>query len=994
MLGGPLNTLLYHPPDNPVEESPFDRAILELAIGQDVKIVSPYISLSYLERIIGVSQSWRLISDVLEWLSATPVRERNAVYEFLKCHEGLVHHYPAIHAKTVISQAAAYTGSANLTDAGVLRRTEFGIVLREKAQIDEIHQWFAALWAQTSPPLLTGVRELITWLNQLSVPAEDTLSAKRAYLESNARKVRARLVKVLGEHPIPMATRLAERQRAQIPSATATKSEMTTKALQIRTPAKESEPFNLEAAVSSFIEKHAALGFSLAELHSSLMGLSSSVRVRETYFAVLNYCASRPQSIFFEDAVNRLVYRQGRFVQSSKTHLDEVLAPLDVLLEWLFKYLSFSEQRPLPATAPTALAPRPPHAAYRVLVSELATGGFIHLEQGARLNDRALWSPRLRLLTRAHQAWESSLAKHQLQKAAALSVQEVPLPLSIENSVGAMERLERSDLPSPAASQGDGDASFVEQENARTRMLERLDVLFEQLAQLYIREGDVLETSLPALVERLSKASALKDGEVEQALNGSSPYIQSPFMALPTTSLRKRVRLFPLLEGNADLSRLQRTMKVVETSAKLLELSRPRTAQAIPPSTKKSALQFHFPLERTESISDETADRCYRTITERIYKTPVKRLKFQSLKALMRFLSGGYAKDELIGRLIYGKIPEHLQMYRLEYSMKLAELSVSYKNIDRFPATKEYLERVVWAPGSSHRWLPPRGQMTLTGANNNSVPKRKDEVRPGSVSHSLKEDYYYRIVKWIHTTVPSQKLFREVYQIYEAISEDLEIPGELVSSLVTTSRENSPLLRPAYARGNFRLELVPTELRRYRKAAAYLEGFVWSTAKGHRWLLKQAEGPSSNSAAKQLPKPGRAEVLGAQVDSKMSKPDALPSMGTVMKNALSAAQRNQCDALFAQLLQLAITHGNPLPPNRVTGELSDVQQQAETVFRKVSELCRQYPDTVRPAIALERPTDRPAYINVVIRTEHQEDVNFLPMTARLLVSPGLTIKRA
>lgn len=757
-----MSTLLYHPPENPVEESPFDRAILELAIGRDVKIVSPYISLSYLERIIGVSQSWRLISDVLEWLSATPSRERNAVCRFLQHHEGLVHHYPAIHAKAVISPAAAYTGSANLTDAGVLRRTEFGVVLREKAQIDEIHQWFAALWAQTSPPSLAGVRELITWLNQLAVPAVDTLSVKGAYLESNAHKVRARLVKVLGEHPVSIAARLAESHGAQIPSAAAATSELSKKALQIRAPVKESEPFDLEAAVSAFIEKHAALGFSFAELHSALMGLSISLRVRETYFAVLNYCASRPRSIFSEDAVNRLVYRQGRFIQSSKEHLDEALAPLDVLLEWLFKCLSFSEQRPLPTATPTELAHRPPHAAYRLLVSELATGGFIHLEQGARLNEQASWSPRLRLLTRAHQAWESSLAKHRVQMAAALTAQAATSAAapSIETAFSPMEGSERSDLSPLAAGQGDGNAPLVERGNARERMLERLDILFEQLAQMYIQEGEVLKTSLTVLVERLSKASNLKDGEVEQALNGSSPYIQSPFMALPTSSLRKRVRLFPLLEGNTDLSRLQRTMKAVETSAKLLELSRPKTAQAIPSSSKK--------------------------------------------------------------------------------------------------------------------FLPQ-------------------------------------------------------------------------------------------------------------------ETSAWERAKGLR-RLKPAYDPPSNGAAKQSRTRGELQSQGGNPGTKLSEPDTLSPVGMVMKAALSAAQRKQSDALFAQLLQLAITHGNPLPPNRLTGAVSDIQQQADTVLRKVNELCRQYPDTVRPVITLQRPSDRPAYIDVVLQVKHEDDLSFLPMAARLLASPHLTIK--
>ncbi len=100
-----MQRLLYHAPDNPNQESPFDRAILQVVQGQEASIVSPYIGLQYLQRLISLSASWRLISDVLEWLSATPSKERSAVYEFLKENEGLVHHYPAIHAKTVVSRA-------------------------------------------------------------------------------------------------------------------------------------------------------------------------------------------------------------------------------------------------------------------------------------------------------------------------------------------------------------------------------------------------------------------------------------------------------------------------------------------------------------------------------------------------------------------------------------------------------------------------------------------------------------------------------------------------------------------------------------------------------------------------------------------------------------------------------------------------------------------------------------------------------------------------
>ena len=53
--------LLYHAPDMPDQESPFDRAIVQVIRDQDVKIVSPDISLEYLQRLIHMSRSWRLV---------------------------------------------------------------------------------------------------------------------------------------------------------------------------------------------------------------------------------------------------------------------------------------------------------------------------------------------------------------------------------------------------------------------------------------------------------------------------------------------------------------------------------------------------------------------------------------------------------------------------------------------------------------------------------------------------------------------------------------------------------------------------------------------------------------------------------------------------------------------------------------------------------------------------------------------------------------------
>ena len=46
-----MQRLLYHAPDNPNQESPFDRAIVQAVQGQNVSIVSPYIGLQYLPPI-------------------------------------------------------------------------------------------------------------------------------------------------------------------------------------------------------------------------------------------------------------------------------------------------------------------------------------------------------------------------------------------------------------------------------------------------------------------------------------------------------------------------------------------------------------------------------------------------------------------------------------------------------------------------------------------------------------------------------------------------------------------------------------------------------------------------------------------------------------------------------------------------------------------------------------------------------------------------------
>lgn len=146
-----MSALLYHSPTVGNATSPFDEAILRVARSGPVRIVSPYIGISYLERIISLSPEWRLISDVQEWLASLSVQARPRAWQFIRENLDLIHHCPAVHAKAVISDSLAMMGSANLTQMGILGRTEMGVLFSDPQLVAEMGRWFDDLWAETAP---------------------------------------------------------------------------------------------------------------------------------------------------------------------------------------------------------------------------------------------------------------------------------------------------------------------------------------------------------------------------------------------------------------------------------------------------------------------------------------------------------------------------------------------------------------------------------------------------------------------------------------------------------------------------------------------------------------------------------------------------------------------------------------------------------------------------------------------------------------------------
>ena len=82
-------------------------------------------------------------------------------------------------------------GSANLTQAGILARTEMGIVVDEPKMIAEMCAWFETLWAGSTSPMVDETSVYIAWLDEEA--SRRPAHRQRFALSSSSRSVRARL---------------------------------------------------------------------------------------------------------------------------------------------------------------------------------------------------------------------------------------------------------------------------------------------------------------------------------------------------------------------------------------------------------------------------------------------------------------------------------------------------------------------------------------------------------------------------------------------------------------------------------------------------------------------------------------------------------------------------------------------------------------------------------------------------------------------------------
>lgn len=378
--------------------SPFDEAVLQVARSGPVRIVSPYIGVAYLERITSLSPQWRLISDVQEWLGSLSTQARPRAWQFIRENLNLIHHCPALHAKAVISDSLAMMGSANLTQHGILGRTEMGILLDNPLLVAEIGAWFDDLWAETAPPIVDETSAYIQWLDEEAslAPAR----RQRFVLSSSSRKVRARLVKLELATPHSAQSEVATLDLGQVAQAIIVKD--------------QNRYDTLDAALEDAISKLTVQGpFTLSQLATEIRHGFADTNLREIYFLLVRHCANHVRSVFVEATLNRLILTDNLFAQSSKETLLPALATFDAFLIVLVEKLNFSTPIELPTEAQLEQETGFVGRDQVILVSELLDCGFLIIddrpgELPAYMLDGSFdWEGRFRFFRGAHAAWTS-----------------------------------------------------------------------------------------------------------------------------------------------------------------------------------------------------------------------------------------------------------------------------------------------------------------------------------------------------------------------------------------------------------------------------------------------------------------------------------------------------------------------------------------------------------------------------------------------------------
>jgi hypothetical protein len=155
------------------DKSPFNK-VERVAKGDSVDIVCPYLTLDIVERITELADSWRLITDIDEWLRIQSNRED--VQEFVDQNSDRVHDCRDLHAKVILTADSAIVGSANFTRTGLTKNSEMSVHFQQTRHVDELRDWVDELWTRTEPVDEGALNDFAEELESVEDRAESRVS--------------------------------------------------------------------------------------------------------------------------------------------------------------------------------------------------------------------------------------------------------------------------------------------------------------------------------------------------------------------------------------------------------------------------------------------------------------------------------------------------------------------------------------------------------------------------------------------------------------------------------------------------------------------------------------------------------------------------------------------------------------------------------------------------------------------------------------------------
>lgn len=311
--------LIYHKQNNSGDISPFDAALLQVSNNANpLYLASPYIGLSFLNRILDNAEDWKLLSDIEAWLSSGNRRHRARCWQFIINNLDRIKHVPGLHAKVAIGNNLLFLGSANFTDKGMLGRDELSILVDDPKIINESLKWFNGLWDSASAPVINEGDELVKALDEL----QWTAPRSRIKLSSSSVKVKS----ILATSNRPTGFDVA---------SSFTKSSLT-------------ESFTLlpiEEAYQKISDDwfSSERSFTFKELLNAVSEHQPSTTTTELWTLVIRETVNHWLGGLFIDGFDRYIYKDNKFEKWGNSKLATVVK-VDNLLKFVIETISLAPE--------------------------------------------------------------------------------------------------------------------------------------------------------------------------------------------------------------------------------------------------------------------------------------------------------------------------------------------------------------------------------------------------------------------------------------------------------------------------------------------------------------------------------------------------------------------------------------------------------------------------------------------------------------------------